>query len=315
MLRQQDLVGPDRPGGALLGRVCLGLTAAVVLTQIAYPLTEGLLLHRLTVLVVVLFATTSLVHAWASRGAAWAVALVVLAAGGGLLAEAIGVRTGMPFGRYRYADTLGPGIAGVPLVVPLAWLMMAYPSLLLGRTLTARLSQARRAWALGRSGSRGRQSPRAARTLPVALAGGLTLATWDLFLDPQMVAAGHWRWTYPTPALPGMTGVPVTNLLGWLLVGVLMVGLLHVCLPDRSARTVYAVQRTSPGRPQGHTGHRRTHLGRSDLVPGVLLGWTWAGSTLANAAFFDRPAVAWWGGVAMGALVLPYLLILWGRRP
>ena len=34
--------------------------------------------------------------------------------------------------------------------------------------------------------------------------GALALASWDLFLDPQMVDAGHWRWADPLPALPGV---------------------------------------------------------------------------------------------------------------
>ena len=62
--------------------------------------------------------------------------LVVVTAGGGLAAEAVGVRTGLPFGDYSYAGTLGPEVLDVPLVVPLAWTMMAYPVLLAARRLT-----------------------------------------------------------------------------------------------------------------------------------------------------------------------------------
>ncbi len=98
----------------------------------------------------------------------------------GLAAEAVGVATGVPFGRYAYAGTLGPQLLGVPVLVPLAWTMMAYPALLLGR----RLGRA----AARRSASGGR-----------AVLGGATLAAWDLFLDPQMVAAGHWTWAHPRP--------------------------------------------------------------------------------------------------------------------
>jgi len=45
-------------------------------------------------------------------------------------------------------------------------------------------------------------------------------------------------------------------------------------------------------------------------VPAAVLAWTWAGSTLGNLAFFDRPWVALYGGLAMGALVVPYLASL-----
>ena len=83
--------------------------------------------------------------------------------GGGLAAEAVGVRTGLPVRRLPYAGTLGPEVLDVPLVVPLAWTMMAYPVLLAARRLTRR-------WA--------------------PLVGGSALAAWDVFLDPQMVGDG-----------------------------------------------------------------------------------------------------------------------------
>ena len=37
--------------------------------------------------------------------------------GGGLLAEAVGVHTGFPFGAYAYSGTLGPELLGVPVGV------------------------------------------------------------------------------------------------------------------------------------------------------------------------------------------------------
>lgn len=245
-----------RVSRALL-RLSAGLAVAVVLAQIAYPLTEGEPLRLLTIATVICFAAASLVHATATRGARWAMGLFVIAGGIGLLAEAIGVRTGVPFGRYAYADSLGPQLLNVPVIVPLAWVMMSYPCLLLGRRL-------------------GRRRP-----IVTALTGGFTLAAWDLFLDPQMVAAGRWVWAFPEPALPGVPGIPITNFVGWLVAAVVMILSLDKTLPRLKAR---------------------------DGVPSALLGWTWIGSTIGNAVFFDRPAVAVWGGLAMGVFTAPYLL-------
>jgi uncharacterized membrane protein len=209
-------------------------------------------------------------------GARAGISLFATAAGTGLLAEAMGVATGVPFGRYAYAGTLGPQVLGVPVLVPLAWTMMAYPALLLGRRL---------------AGGRGRSAP--ARPL-VAVLGGATLAAWDLFLDPQMVAAGHWTWAHPRPALPGVPGVPLTNLAGWLLVGVVMTAVVDHVLP--------AAPRVGPA---------------AEALPAVLLTWTWLGSAVANLAFFGRPWVALYGGLALGTLVVPYLraLTLASRAP
>ena len=258
----------------MLRRLSVALAVAVVLAQVAYPLTSGEPLRRLTIGIVLCFAAASLVHAWSTRGATWALRLLVVSGGIGLTAEAIGVRTGVPFGRYAYADALGPQLLDVPLIVPLAWVMMSYPCLLLGRRL-----------------GRGRRPV-------VALTGGLTLAAWDLFLDPQMVAAGRWVWADPVPALPGVPGIPVTNFVGWLLVAVVMLAVLDATL-------------------SGHDEDDEAH-GADATVPAALLAWTWIGSTIGNAVFFHRPAVAVWGGVAMGVCSGPYLLSQWrasDRRP
>ena len=125
-----------RPAGPPLPAVPVALAAAAVLTQVAYPLLDGTALRAATMLGVVLFAAASVGHAAAAYGARAAVAVVVgRRRAPASLAEAVGVATGVPFGRYAYSGTLGPQVLGVPLLVPLAWTMMAYPALLLGRRL------------------------------------------------------------------------------------------------------------------------------------------------------------------------------------
>ncbi len=233
---------------------------ATIGCQIAYPLvTDDLARSRLTLVTVVLFflaSTSSALVTWGPRAAA---TLILVAGGCGFLAEAVGVATGFPFGRYLYDDALGPAVLGVPLVIPLAWTMMAYPALLVGRRLTRRY---------------------------VPLVGGWALASWDLFLDPQMVDAGFWRWENVGVQLPGIPGIPVTNFLGWAFVSVLVIGLLHALIPR--------VERTAA----------------EDAVPSLLYLWTFASQVLANAVFFGRPWVAVIGGLAMGLVALPYAFAL-----
>jgi uncharacterized membrane protein len=262
----------DRPAPAGV------LAAMAVGAQIAYPLLSGDALRSATVLAVLLFAAASLAHARERLG--WsAVATVLGCAGGlGLAAEAVGVRTGVPFGAYTYADSLGPRLLGVPVVVPLAWTMMAYPCLLLGRRLAGRLGGDEAGTAPAAIGRAGME--RAA----VTLFGAAALAAWDLYLDPQMAGAGHWTWLHPEPALPGVPGVPLTNYAGWLVVAASMIALLDAVLPR------------DPDECEG--------------VPAALLTWTWLGSALGNLAFFDRPGVAVYGFVGMGATVGPYLSAL-----
>ncbi|HEU5110781.1 MAG TPA: carotenoid biosynthesis protein, partial [Micromonosporaceae bacterium] len=181
----------DRPRTRITAGVSWWLLAAVVATEIAYPLVDGPVRARLVAATVVLGFAASAWHAAATRGGRTAAALVAVTAGGGFAVEAVGVATGFPFGGYAYTDALGPRLAGVPLVIPLAWTWMAWP-----------------AWLAA-----GRLARRRVARVCVAAVG---LAAWDLFLDPQMVAEGYWRWESPTPALPGVPGIPIGNYLGWL---------------------------------------------------------------------------------------------------
>jgi putative membrane protein len=246
------------------GRV---LAAATVLAQVAYPLVpQGSGRDTLTVLTVVLFALASLTHAYATRGPRTALTLRLVAGGGGLVAEAAGVATGFPFGTYAYTGTLGPELLDVPVVIPLAWTMMAWPAYLVGTRL-------------GRT-----------RAGTVAV-GAAALASWDLFLDPQMVAEGYWTWRAATPALPGVPGIPIGNYLGWLGFAVVLMAGLAAAGGPRAAVVL-------PG----------------DTPMLALWWWTYASSVLAHAVFLGLPASALWGGVLMGAIVLP-LAVRPRRRP
>ncbi|MGF1647056.1 MAG: carotenoid biosynthesis protein [Kineosporiaceae bacterium] len=247
------------PGGPALVLALLAVAA-----QVVHPLVSGRALTWLTILSVLFFAAASTAHAARWTGARGAAALLVVAGGLGLLAELVGTATGFPFGRYTYAGTLGWELDTVPVIIGAAWAMMAWPALLAGRLLA-------------------RRRPGWRRRAEVVVIGAAVLASWDLFLDPQMTAAGHWRFLDPTPGLPGVPGIPLTNYAGWVLVALVMIALLEATVPE-------------PRRPVGQA------------VPALLLGWTWLGSIVANLVFFDRPAVALWGGVGMGLVVAPYLL-------
>ena len=241
------------------------LLGALVLTQICYPLTGGGLRAALTVLTVLLGYLLSVSHALLTRGRRAAVALVATATLGGFAVEAVGVATGFPFGTYDYSGQLGPKLLGVPLIIPLAWTWMAWP-----------------AWLAALRLARGR----VARVL-LAAAG---LAAWDLFLDPQMVAEGYWTWQSPTPALPGVPGIPIGNYLGWLGFAVLLMAVL-----------------SAAGGPRAATS------GDEDRPILALWFWTYASSVLAHLAFLGLPWSALWGGVLMGAVVIPLAVRL--RRP
>lgn len=241
------------------------LAASAVTLEIAHPLVRGDTLDELTVATVVVFAAATVADVARQYGAAAAAGFTAVTAGTGFAVEAVGTRTGRPFGRYSYGDRLGSRVAGVPVVIPLAWTMMAGPALAAGRRVAGR---------------------RLAGTWSAAtpLVAGWALASWDVFLDPQLVAAGHWTWADPHPALPGVPGVPLTNYAGWLAVSVVLMAVLDRLLPVP----------TGAERPR-------------DGLPLTLYLWTYASSVLANVAFWRRPRVALAGGLAMGAVAAPLM--------
>jgi putative membrane protein len=122
--------------------------------------------------------------------------------------------------------------------------------------------------------------------LLVPLVGGWALASWDLFLDPMMTGDGYWAFTGVRYPLPHVPGIPAVNYVGWLVTAVVMMALLDR-LPRRTV-------------PEGQ--------------PAFLFFWTYVSSVVANALFLDRPWVAFYGGVAMGLVAVPYAWVLWSGR-
>ncbi|MGC4788889.1 carotenoid biosynthesis protein [Micromonospora sp. DT178] len=274
-------------------RLSWALLAVLVLTQICYPLTTGETRARLTVATVVLGYLLSVGHALLSRGPRTAAALVAVATGGGFAIEALGVATGFPFGSYDYSGELGPKLAGVPLIIPLAWTWMAWPAWLAATRLTGGDAGGGPLGAGGAPGSGPGSGGRPGGRFPVrriALAA-VGLAAWDLFLDPQMVAEGYWVWRDATPALPGLPGIPVSNYLGWMLFAVLMMSALRPLAGPAVA--------TTDGR---------------DGPMFALWLWTYFSSVLAHAVFLDLPASALWGAVGMSVAAVPLAVMLLRSR-
>jgi putative membrane protein len=229
------------------------LPGVLALLQVGYPLVAAETRATLVVVIVVVGFAAVVNHALTTQGGLQTAALLAITTGGGFAVEAIGVATGVPFGRYAYSDALGPRLLGVPLVIPLAWTWMAWPAWLAAGRMVGR------------------------RPARVAV-GAVGLAAWDLFLDPQMVAEGYWRWSDPTPALPGVPGVPITNYLGWLAVAAVMMAVLS---------------------------RARLREPADDAPMLALYLWTYASSVVAHALFLDLPGSAAWGALGMGVVALP----------
>ncbi|MGY1779393.1 carotenoid biosynthesis protein [Geodermatophilus sp. SYSU D01036] len=248
-------------------RLPLALAVLLVLAAVAYPLTDGAARDAVSWTIVLLGSAVSVTSAAVAHGARAGAAVLGLVAVTAVAFESVGLATGVPYGTYSYSDALGPTLLGVPFLVPLAWLMMAWPSRVLAGLLTRRVRPGRR---------------RAAR---VAVAAAV-FAGWDVVLDPQLVQAGYWTWAHPTPGLPGIDTVPLTNLAGWLLAGLVLMALLELVVPP-----------TVP----------------VDAAPLLVVAWMVAGGALAHAVWLDLPGSAAWGA-ALTAVVAAVLAVQARRR-
>ncbi len=235
--------GPGARPRSMRPAVCWLPASATAVAMVAFPLARRggggrrALAHAV---VGSLFTTTTAAAArrwgWARAGTA-ALAVTLATA----TVERVGTATGVPFGRYHYTGRLRAVVAGVPVVVPLAWWAMAVPA-----------REAASAALGGRSRPAGR----------IAL-GAAALTAWDLFLDPQMTAEDYWRWQQPG----AYRGIPLSNYAGWLAHERRRDGDAGGAAPDRPRRRRARRGVRRHGRHGGRSGSRPSS--GTDLVAAV----------------------------------------------
>lgn len=116
--------------------------------------------------------------------------------------EELGVLTGWVYGKYHYSDLLGPKLGAVPVIIPLAWFMMIYPSWIVAQVL------------LNNQSKNGRPVPIPA----LALAAAMVMTSWDVVMDPGMSRSGNWVWETGGSYF----GVPMHNFAGWIITTLLV---------------------------------------------------------------------------------------------
>jgi putative membrane protein len=148
-----------------------------------------------------ILALFSLTHAWYSLGGRPTVAFFALSAVISWAYEQAGIATGLVFGPYHYTDYLGGKLGDVPVLIPLAWFMMIYPSYVVANLLVERRP----------IGTPGGASP----LLRLAAASAVVMTAWDLVVDPILSGpqVKAWIWEGGGPYF----GIPVHNYAGWLL--------------------------------------------------------------------------------------------------
>jgi Carotenoid biosynthesis protein len=144
-------------------------------------------------------ALFALWHASTTLGVRRTAALFAVAASASWIFEELGVTTGLLYGPYHYTAALGPWLGSVPVLIPLGWCIVMYPSYLAANLMVDG----------GPVAARGTLT----HLLGVAFLGALVMTAWDLLADPilsgQTVRA--WVWERGGPYF----GVPTQNFLGW----------------------------------------------------------------------------------------------------
>ena len=241
----------------------------LVLTAIAYPLTSGGGRDAVTWTIVAAGRRPVGRPRRRSAGAARTGAgVLLLVAGTAVAFEAVGLATGFPYGEYALQRRPRPDPArrAVPGAAGLADDGLA--------ELGAR---------------RAADPPARRRRRPRPVGGRRSSPAWDVVLDPQLVQAGYWTWAHPAPGLPGIPTVPLTNLAGWLLAGLVLMTLLDVLVARTSVADAPRI---------------------GDAAPLLALGWMTLGGALAHAGWLGLPGSAAWGAV----LAVPVLVALAVQR-
>jgi len=140
-----------------------------------------------------------------------------------LAAELSSTRTGFPFGLYRYTElTRGQElfIADIPFIDSLSFVFLAYAAYCLARAALARRVVPR--WAM-------------------ALTAGVLMMVLDIVIDPLAVLGERWflgpLFAYVEPG--SYFGVPLSNFVGWVVVGAVGVGLFLSLAHDDSGRRIW----------------------------------------------------------------------------
>jgi len=243
----------------------VGTMVAALFLQMSYPLLSGEALRIVTIATVYFGAAAMFVHARLSYGWKYFRRYLIITVPFAYLIELLGENTGWPFGSYAYDLSLGPQLFGIPCVVPFAWAMMAHPLLIVARRMT-------KTWTF--------------------LYGGFALMAWDLFLDPQMVGDGRWKWEVTGSHVPFQPEIPLSNMFGWLLAGIALMAILNFALPREQRK-----------------------YGSSLLAVDVFLAWSWFGGIVSNLFFFNRPGIALFAGLFYTLALAPYLFARWLGRP
>ena len=143
----------------------------------------------------------SLFHAWYMIGWKKTLVFFVITAGVSWGYEQVGVETGLIYGNYHYTDYLGYKMGHVPIIIPLAWFMMIYPSYIIANMIFSKkplLNQ-----------------NKISQIIVLSLLSAIVMTAWDFVVDPYLSGPMVNAWVWEKGG--AYFGIPIHNFFGWIL--------------------------------------------------------------------------------------------------
>jgi putative membrane protein len=123
--------------------------------------------------------------------------------------EHVGVETGLIYGAYHYTDALGLKLGHVPIIIPIAWFMMIYPSYI----ITNLIGSGRQM--MTRDKKNNNNPITLVQILWLSFLSAVIMTAWDLVVDPYLSGPTERAWIWEDGGQ--YFGVPLHNFGGWLL--------------------------------------------------------------------------------------------------
>jgi uncharacterized membrane protein len=207
-----------------------------------------------------------------------------LCLGVGTLFESVSLRTGFPFGHYRFTDLMGPKLFDLPILLALAYLGMGYLSWVLAVVIL--------------DCQNGPLSGRKIVLLP--LAASFVMTAWDFSMDAVWADIDHaWVWRDGG----SYYGVPTSNFFGWFLTVYIFYQLFALYLRNR----VTIRSRTSHWR-LAILFYAASAAGNLLVVAPLSLGGVFVD---ASGKHWAIPDILWASRLVSIFLMMPLSLVAW----
>lgn len=131
--------------------------------------------------------------------------------------EHVGVETGLIYGAYHYTDALGLKLGHVPIIIPIAWFMMIYPSYIIANLIAGGRQKVMmiRGNKSNSNNNYGNNRTTLLQILGLSFLSAVIMTAWDLVVDPYLSGPTERVWIWEDGGQ--YFGVPLHNFGGWLL--------------------------------------------------------------------------------------------------